>query len=112
MSVLCIVLMRKLASRHETGRADALRRVSFFLQLVALLDQPVEFFLLLGDAGDIAILILGARQRGGLLDQLPDVVTGDGDALLEFGKRKRRAIGHRVSPVLGSLRDCSRDYAT
>ena len=39
----------------------------------------------------IAILILGAGLRGGLLDELPDVVARDGNALFEFGKRKRRA---------------------
>ena len=37
----------------------------FFQQLVALLDQPVELFLLLGDPVGIAVLILGARQRSG-----------------------------------------------
>jgi hypothetical protein len=51
------------------------------------LDQPVELFLLLGDPIGIAILILGAGLRSRLLDELPDVVARDGNALFEFDKR-------------------------
>jgi hypothetical protein len=51
------------------------------------LDQPVEVFLLLGNPIGIAILILGAGLRSGLLDELPDVVARDGDPMFEFGKR-------------------------
>ena len=56
----------------------------FFQQLVALLDQPVELFLLLGDPVGIAVLILGARQRSGLLDELSDVVARDTRAAQEI----------------------------
>jgi len=83
----------------------------FLQQPVALLDQPVELCLLLGDPVGIAVLVLGARLRGSLLDELPNIVAGDGNALFKLGKRKRGAIGHRVSPVLGISGDCNRDLA-
>src|SRR6266568_1638780 len=41
---------------------------------IALLDQPLEVFILLTDAVGDPRLVLLARRRGGLLDQLPDVV--------------------------------------
>jgi hypothetical protein len=68
-------------------RCGAYRGDPLFLQQqLALLDQPVELFLLLGDPVGIAVLVLGARERGSLLDELADVVARNGDALLEFGK--------------------------
>ena len=44
----------------------------------------------------VALLILGARKRRGLLDQLPDIVTNNGDAILDFGERKRTTVAHHV----------------
>ena len=76
----------------------------FFSSSSRCLTSRSSYFLLLGDPVGIAVPILGARQRSGLLDELPDVVARDGDALFEFGKRRRRAVGHRVSPVLDGLR--------
>ena len=54
--------------------------------LVALLGQPVEFVLLLGDAVGVARLVAGAGEGSGLLDQLTDVVAHDGDAVFDFRK--------------------------
>jgi hypothetical protein len=60
----------------------------FLQQRIALLDEPCKLFILLRDPIRVSIFILGAGDSGRLLDQLPDVVTRDGDALFEFRERK------------------------
>src|SRR4029450_8699128 len=77
---------------------------SFLQQRMSLPSQPFKLFGLLRDPVGVAIFIVRARVGGGLLDQLPDVVTSDGDARLEFGKRKRAAVAHRVLLGAGSER--------
>jgi hypothetical protein len=65
---------------------------------------------LLCDAIGVAVFILGARERGRLLDQLPDIVARDRDAPVEFRKRKGRAVVHgRFLEILA--RDYSRTQA-
>ncbi len=71
--------------------AAALRLVA---QFVALLDQPVELLLLLGDAVGVALLVAGARIGGGLFDQLADVVARDGDAALDVRQRQYVVVAH------------------
>ena len=69
---------------------SAWRSPALFLhQRIALLDQLVKLFSLLRDTIRVALLILGPRKRRGLLDQLPDIVAHNGDAIFEFGERKR-----------------------
>src|SRR5450432_3442396 len=68
----------------------------FLPQRVALLDQLLKLFGLFRDAVGVSLLILGARGPGGLLDQLPDIVANNGDAIVEFGARKRSAVAHDV----------------
>src|ERR1700730_4463043 len=85
--------------RHGPRRAPANPAiVSLLQQRIALLDQPIELFILLRKPVRVALLILGPRKRRGLLDQLPDIVANNGDALFEFGKRKRAAVGHYGFP--------------
>ena len=83
----CYRRKARAAAAPAERRCGACGDPLFFQQQLALLDQPVELFLLLGDPIRIAVLVLRAGQRGGLLDELPDVVARDGDALFEFGKR-------------------------
>ncbi len=45
----------------------------------------------------VAVFIRGAREGGRLLDQLPDIVAQNCDAVFEFGERKRTAVGIVVS---------------
>jgi hypothetical protein len=66
----------------------------FLLQRVALLDQLFQLFGLVSDAIGVTVFVLGARERGRLLDQLPDIVSRDRNAPLELRKRKGRAVVH------------------
>ena len=74
---------------------------SFLQQRVSLLDQRFKLFRLLRDPVRVAIFILGARECGGLLDQLPDILAGDGDALFELGESK---VNCRCSSCLSRVR--------
>src|SRR5262249_26580169 len=69
-------------------------------QLVALLAEPVELFLLRGDAVGVAALVAGAGIGRGLLDELTDIVAHNGHAALDLRKRKRIAVAHVSSPRL------------
>ncbi len=60
-------------------------RVTLCQQFVARPGELVEFLGLLGDPVSRPLLVLAAGNRGSLLDQLPDIVTNDGDAVFEFG---------------------------
>src|SRR5208283_1075521 len=71
-----------------------LKNISFLQQRIPLLDQPIKLLSLLRDAVRVALLILGARKRRGLLDQLPDIVANNGDAILDFRERKRTTVAH------------------
>ena len=70
----------------------------FLQQRIALLDQPFKRFVLLRDPIRVSIFVLGAGDGSRLLDQLPDVVTSDGDARFEFLERKWIAVAHDVFP--------------
>jgi hypothetical protein len=78
--------------------AAKLKIISFLQQRIALLDQRLKLFILLRDTIRVALFILGARKRRGLLDQLPDIVTNNGDAILDFRERKRTTVAHHVFP--------------
>ena len=90
---------RGYAERHSPRRAQANPAIASFLQQrIALLDQPIELFILLRETIRVALLILGPRKRRGLLDQLPDIVANNRDAILDFGERKRTTVGHYGFP--------------
>src|SRR6204780_1782117 len=65
-------------------------------QRISLLDQRFQLFILLRETVRIALFILGARKSRGLFDQLPDIVTQDGDAILDFRERKRTTVAHYI----------------
>lgn len=61
----------------------------FLLARFANLEETVEFLVLCADAVGDPRLALLTRGRGGLLDQLPDVVLKDRDAIVEGFERER-----------------------
>src|SRR5262249_13013922 len=63
-----------------------------------LLVERVELGLLLGEAVGVACLVARAGRSRRLLDQLPDVVAHDGDAVVELIERQRAVIGHAFTP--------------
>src|ERR1700681_2282320 len=77
---------------------------SFLQQRIALLDQLFKLFVLLRDPVCVPFFILGARECRGLLDQLPDVLAGNGDALFKVRERKRAAGAHHVFSEMCSPR--------
>jgi hypothetical protein len=82
--------------RHDeaAGNPDVL----FLQQRLTLLGQALKLLILLRDPIRIAILILGTRVRGGLLDELADVVANDGNARVKFGERDWVGVGHSQFP--------------
>src|ERR1700733_4983402 len=92
------------AQPDSAGTGWALARSSAsaalaFCQLISSPDQPLELLVLLRDAIGAALLVLGARQRRRLLDQLADIVAQDPDAVLELIARKRILIAHGGPPL-------------
>src|SRR6476620_2574638 len=61
---------------------------------VALPGQPVQLFILLAEPVSNAGLIPFAGSRGGLFDQLPDVVFQDPDPIVEFCRCQRTFFAH------------------
>jgi hypothetical protein len=57
-----------------------------------------NLFIVLRDSIRVALVILGARKRRGLLHRLPDIVTHNGDAIHKFRERMRTTVGHYVFP--------------
>jgi hypothetical protein len=86
IATVCFILLALAAAAHAHAAAE--RMYLFLQQRIALPDQPIELCILLGKALGVARLVLGARERGGLFDELPDVVARGSDAFFEFGKRK------------------------
>lgn len=74
------------------------RNTLFLQQGIPLLDQSFKLFGLLRDPVRVSSLIPGARICSRLLNELPDVVTNNGDMPLEFRQGKRTVVAHRVSP--------------
>src|SRR5262245_12071237 len=61
---------------------------SLLQQLVAQLGQPLQLAALLEEPVRVACLIARAGHGGRLFDQLPDIVTRNGDPVFNFGKRQ------------------------
>src|SRR6202451_3205035 len=84
----------------EELSAAKFKNNSFLLlqQRISLLLQRLKLFILLRQTIRVALFILGARKRRGLLDQLPDIVAHNGDAILDFRERKRTTVAHYNFP--------------
>src|SRR6266849_327867 len=89
-----VAAMVRLAVRATVSSLGVLPSLFLLRERIALLDQTLELFGLLGDPVRVARFILRARARGGLLDELADVVTNDGDAVFQLGERQ----GHGFCP--------------
>ena len=72
----------------------------FSSQRVAIRDELVEFGGLLGNSIRRPLLVLTAGCGGRLFDQLPDIVAKNGDAIVQF--RKRKIIRHVHHPFTSS----------
>ena len=68
-------LSRNVTSRKRGMMSTAIRLSYFFSSASRCLTSVVELFSLLRDTIRVALLILGARECRGLLDQLPDIVA-------------------------------------
>ena len=75
-------------SFHSIRATLATGRTLLLLQRIALLEQPFQLVILLRDPIRVPIFVLGAGDGSRLLDQLADVVAGDGDTRFEFFERK------------------------
>src|SRR5262249_13693530 len=70
-------------------------------QLVAHLGQPLQFAVLHSEPVGVARLVAGAGHGRGLLDQLPDVVARNRDAVVDLVQGQGTVIGHGYSPASG-----------
>src|SRR5262245_41924075 len=57
-------------------------------------------FTLLRDPVRVSFFILRTRESSGLFNQLPEVLTNNGDALFEFSERSRVVVAHDGSPKI------------
>src|SRR6476646_9216864 len=90
-------------SRFQTRARSGLRAA--FQPRVALLDERLELGLLRGEAVGVARLIARARHGRRLLDQLPDVVARNGDAVVDLVERQDAKVGHWAVSA-DKLTDC------
>src|ERR1700761_5118347 len=82
------------APRDASMLGKRVARLRQLLELGVLLRQPIRYPFFVALAG----------RGGGLLDQLPDIVAGDRDAVFEFCERQGAVIGHIRSSRDGRLR--------
>src|ERR1700712_923202 len=84
--------------RGRAGRRGVSIRELFADQGVTCLDQLLQFLVLPFEALGYALFAFRPRGAGGLLDQLPDVVPKNGDAVVHLRQRQRTFITHHASP--------------
>jgi hypothetical protein len=76
---------RRIQTKRIVGVLQSRASLLFFRHGVTLFGELFELLLLLSDALGCSFFILGAGRRGGLFNQLSDIVSKYRDAVVEFG---------------------------